>query len=157
MTGILHDLGVQGVHVEELWGLDSDLLRDLEYVSFLPSGLRRPRLTPTLQTRLRPRLSLQMGRERRPCNHGWHLCRTHQTPLLCVRPPLALCRVARLNPFAPDSHQVINNACASIALLNATLNIQDPEVRLGDELANLKAFSEGESRLATPLHPGASG
>lgn len=33
MTGILHDLGVQGVHVEELWGLDSDLLRDLEYVS----------------------------------------------------------------------------------------------------------------------------
>lgn len=52
---------------------------------------------------------------------------------------------------------MINNACASIALLNATLNIQDPEVRLGDELANLKAFSEGESRLATPLHPGASG
>lgn len=41
------------------------------------------------------------------------------------------------------SHQVINNACASIALLNATLNIHDPNVQLGEELSNLQAFSDG--------------
>lgn len=41
------------------------------------------------------------------------------------------------------SHQVINNACASIAILNATLNIQDPDVELGEELENLRAFSDG--------------
>lgn len=42
-----------------------------------------------------------------------------------------------------DSHQVINNACASIAILNATFNIQDPNVKLGEELENLRSFSEG--------------
>ncbi|KAG0662677.1 hypothetical protein C6P46_003181 [Rhodotorula mucilaginosa] len=31
-TGILNDLGVRGVQVEELWGLDPDLLNDLEPV-----------------------------------------------------------------------------------------------------------------------------
>lgn len=31
-TGILHELGVRGVQVEELWGLDADLLKELEYV-----------------------------------------------------------------------------------------------------------------------------
>lgn len=34
-TGILHELGVRGVQVEELWGLDSDLLKDLESVPLL--------------------------------------------------------------------------------------------------------------------------
>ncbi|BGP57014.1 hypothetical protein JCM8202v2_004650 [Rhodotorula sphaerocarpa] len=104
MTGILHDLGVQGVHVEELWGLDSDLLRDLEPVYALVF------------------LFKWVGNADPATMDGTFA-----------------------EPTGPHyfAHQVINNACASIALLNATLNIQDPEVRLGDELANLKAFSEG--------------
>lgn len=55
----------------------------------------------------------------------------------------------RVTDFA-NSHQVINNACASIALLNATLNIRDPNVQLGDELSNLQSFSEGQWRHRLP-------
>lgn len=51
------------------------------------------------------------------------------------------------NVTGTRSHQVINNACASIALLNAALNIRDPNVTLGDELTNLQAFSEGARPL----------
>jgi hypothetical protein len=32
-----------------------------------------------------------------------------------------------------------------MALLNAVLNIQDPNVELGQDLSNLKIFSEGET------------
>jgi hypothetical protein len=47
------------------------------------------------------------------------------------------------------AHQVINNACASIALLNAVMNIQDPNVQLGEELSNLREFSDGKQSLAS--------
>ncbi|KWU42986.1 hypothetical protein RHOSPDRAFT_3688, partial [Rhodotorula sp. JG-1b] len=103
-TGILTDLGVRGVQVEELWGLDPDLLNDLEPVYaliflFKWVGNGDP--------------ATMDGTLREPTTSHY---------------------------FA---HQVINNACASIALLNAALNIHDPNVHLGEELSNLKAFSEG--------------
>ncbi|GAA5960425.1 hypothetical protein JCM8115_001178 [Rhodotorula mucilaginosa] len=103
-TGILNDLGVRGVQVEELWGLDPDLLNDLEPVYaliflFKWVGNGDP--------------ATMDGKLQEPT--GSHY-------------------------FA---HQVINNACASIALLNAALNIHDPNVHLGEELSNLQAFSEG--------------
>lgn len=56
-------------------------------------------------------------------------------------------------PSPVHRHQVINNACASIALLNATLNIKDPQVELGEELTNLQAFSEGEPQILTLSPP----
>jgi len=34
-TGLLHDLGVKGIEVEELWGLDPDLIAQLEPVHAL--------------------------------------------------------------------------------------------------------------------------
>lgn len=37
-------------------------------------------------------------------------------------------------------HQVITNACASIAILNAVMNLGG---ELGEELSNLRDFSEG--------------
>jgi len=70
----------------------------------------------------------------------------------CVRssrpPP---CHAPALNLLLRNSHQVINNACASIALINATLNIRSPDVELGEELTNLQAFSEGASRFYCAL------
>ncbi|POY73154.1 putative Ubiquitinyl hydrolase 1 [Rhodotorula taiwanensis] len=103
-TGILHELGVRGVQVEELWGLDSDLLKDLEPVYaliflFKWVGNADP-------------ATMDGNLQDPPQDHYF-------------------------------AHQVINNACASIALLNAALNIRDPNVTLGDELTNLQAFSEG--------------
>ncbi|GAA6064723.1 hypothetical protein JCM10212_005846 [Sporobolomyces blumeae] len=102
-TGLLHDLGVTGLEVEELWGLDQDLLKQLEPVHALVF------------------LFKWIG-------HG-----TETMDGSFVTP-------SRPHYFA---HQVITNACASIALLNATLNIEDDNVQLGDELGNLKAFSDG--------------
>ncbi|GAA5926250.1 uncharacterized protein JCM15063_000226 [Sporobolomyces koalae] len=102
-TGLLHDLGVRGLEVEELWGLDADLLAQLAPVHaliflFKWIGGGNDKMDGAFDE-----------------PEGQHY-------------------------FA---HQVINNACASIALLNATLNIQDNNVELGEELTNLQAFSEG--------------
>lgn len=47
------------------------------------------------------------------------------------------------------SQQVINNACATIAILNATLNIHNNNVQLGHQLDNIREFSlplDSESR-----------
>ncbi|KAM0751694.1 hypothetical protein T439DRAFT_300694 [Meredithblackwellia eburnea MCA 4105] len=103
-TGLLQELGVEGLEVAELWGLDSALLQELYPVHALiflfkwighgdPATADGKQETPEVQ-----------------------------------------------HYFA---HQVINNACASIAILNAALNIEDPDVKLGEELENLKAFSDG--------------
>ncbi|GAA6003822.1 hypothetical protein JCM10207_006424 [Rhodosporidiobolus poonsookiae] len=103
-TGILNEIGVRGLQVEELWGLDAALLQDLHPIHafiflFKWIGHADPEKMD--------------GKLEEP--EGPHY-------------------------FA---HQVINNACASIALLNAVLNIHDPNVQLGQELSNLQAFSEG--------------
>ncbi|KAJ8293052.1 Ubiquitin carboxyl-terminal hydrolase isozyme L5 [Rhodotorula toruloides] len=103
-TGLLHELGVRGLEVEELWGLDAQLLQDLEPVFALVF------------------LFKWVG---------------HGDP---EKMDGKLEEPAGPHYFA---HQVINNACASIALLNATLNIRDPNVQLGEELSNLQLFSEG--------------
>lgn len=102
-TGLLHDLGVKGLEVEELWGLDSDLLKQLSPVHALVFLFK------------------------------WVGGSTEGMDGTFAEPPGD-------HYFA---HQVINNACASIALLNATLNIQDSNVELGEELTNLQAFSAG--------------
>ncbi|GAA5992938.1 hypothetical protein JCM5350_007811 [Sporobolomyces pararoseus] len=102
-TGILHDLGVKGLEVEELWGLDPDLLKQLEPVHALVFLFK------------------------------WVGGSTEKMDGAFVEPD-------GNHYFA---HQVINNACASIALLNATLNIQNPNVELGEELTNLQSFSTG--------------
>ncbi|GAA6031537.1 hypothetical protein JCM8097_006507 [Rhodosporidiobolus ruineniae] len=104
-TGLLHELGVRGLEVEELWGLDDSLLDDL-----------------------------------RPIHAFIFLFKWvvgHGDP--------AKMDGKLEEPEGPHyfAHQVINNACASIALLNAVLNIQDPNVQLGEELSNLQAFSDG--------------
>lgn len=49
------------------------------------------------------------------------------------------------NPFEPDvsntnKYQVASNACATVALLNMVMNLD--EVELGDELRNFKDFTE---------------
>lgn len=103
-TGLLQELGVKGLEVAELWGLDDELLQELKPVHALIF------------------LFIWIGHGDPATADG-----TLETP-------------EGQHYFA---HQVINNACASIAILNATLNIQDPDVELGEELENLRAFSDG--------------
>ncbi|GAA5889218.1 hypothetical protein JCM6882_000678 [Rhodosporidiobolus microsporus] len=103
-TGLLHELGVRGLEVDELWGLDQALLQELGPIHafvFLFKWIGHGEAEK------------MDGKLEEP--EGPHY-------------------------FA---HQVINNACASIALLNAVLNIHDPNVQLGQELSNLQAFSDG--------------
>ncbi|GAA5886865.1 hypothetical protein JCM16303_006739 [Sporobolomyces ruberrimus] len=102
-TGLLHDLGVKGLEVEELYSLDPSLLSQLSPVHALVFLFK------------------------------WVGGSTDKMDGTFFEPE-------GTHYFA---HQVINNACASIALLNATLNVKDPNVELGDELTNLQAFSEG--------------
>ncbi|BGP18535.1 hypothetical protein JCM10213_002952 [Rhodosporidiobolus nylandii] len=103
-TGLLHELGVRGLEVEELWGLDAALLADLHPIHAFVFLFKW--IGGTDPEKMDGKLD---------------------------------------EPEGPHyfAHQVINNACASIALLNAVLNIHDPNVRLGEELSNLQAFSEG--------------
>ncbi|KAK4704083.1 hypothetical protein P7C70_g2128, partial [Phenoliferia sp. Uapishka_3] len=103
-TGLLAELGVKGLEVSELWGLDAELLNDLKPVHALIFLFKW----------------IGNGNATKPDG-------TFETP-------------DGPHYFA---HQVINNACASIAILNATMNIRDPNVQLGEELENLKAFSDG--------------
>ncbi|GAA5897676.1 ubiquitin carboxyl-terminal hydrolase [Sporobolomyces salmoneus] len=102
-TGLLHDLGVKGLEVEELWGLDAELLKQLEPVHALVFLFK------------------------------WVGGATDKMDGTFVE-------AEEGTYFA---HQVINNACASIALLNATLNIRAPHVEHGEELENLSSFSYG--------------
>lgn len=99
-TGLLKELGVTGLEVEELWGLD--MLPELSPVhalvflfKWVGGGAEKPDGTP-------------------------------ETPKVP-------------HYFA---QQVINNACATIAVLNACMNVNSSEVTLGEELENLKAFSD---------------
>ncbi|GAA5969478.1 hypothetical protein JCM11641_008129 [Rhodosporidiobolus odoratus] len=103
-TGLLHELGVRGLEVEELWGLDESLLQELNPIHafiFLFKWIGNAD-------------AAKMDGELKEPDGSFYF-----------------------------AHQVINNACASIALLNAVLNIQDPKVQLGEELSNLQAFSDG--------------
>lgn len=106
LAGILKELGVVGLEVEELYGLDADLLSAIHPVKALVFLFK------------------------------W----------IGQGDPAAM--DGKLDSDTPPdfffAHQVITNACASMALLNAVCNItDDPDVELGEELSNLKAFSEG--------------
>ncbi|KAK4052342.1 hypothetical protein OIV83_002144 [Microbotryomycetes sp. JL201] len=101
-TGILKELGVEGLIVEELYGLDDDLLASLQPIKAFIF------------------LFKYVGRADRIGCAG--------TP---KEPPVP-------HYFA---HQVINNACATLALLNAAMNVEDGTTKLGSELESLKAFS----------------
>lgn len=104
-TGILKELGVKGIEVEELYSLDESLLRDLNPVHALVFLFKW-------------------------INH----------------PPsdVAGTSTSLLPENAYFANQVITNACATLALLNATLNIEEKDgIEIGEELANLKDFSNG--------------
>lgn len=45
------------------------------------------------------------------------------------------------------ANQVITNACASLAILNAVFNMSSSSVYVGPELENLKEFGQGMSSL----------
>ncbi|KAM0790745.1 hypothetical protein ACM66B_004598 [Microbotryomycetes sp. NB124-2] len=102
-TGILKELGVQGLIVEELYGLDQGLIASLHPVKAFVF------------------LFKYVGRSGRVNQDG------------TLREP------AVPHYFA---HQVINNACATLALLNATMNVDDATIELGTELDSLRAFSK---------------
>ncbi|SCV71353.1 BQ2448_2941 [Microbotryum intermedium] len=104
MTGILHELGLKSLDVEELYALDPSLLNSFEPLHaliflFKWIGPKEPSTSGGLYVEI-------------PDEKGY---------------------------FA---HQVINNACASIALINAVMNLGE-DWDLGDELSNLKMFSTG--------------
>ncbi|KDE02336.1 hypothetical protein MVLG_07106 [Microbotryum lychnidis-dioicae p1A1 Lamole] len=104
MTGILHELGLKSLDVEELYALDPSLLSSFEPLHaliflFKWIGNKDPSTSGGSYVEI-------------PDEKGY---------------------------FA---HQVINNACASIALINAVMNLGE-DWDLGDELSNLKMFSTG--------------
>lgn len=104
-TGILKELGVKGLEVEELYGLDAELLEQLEPVKALIFLFKWVGTGDD---------STRDGVEETSASDNHYF-----------------------------AHQVITNACGSMALLNCVLNVDDPNVELGDELSNLKTFSEG--------------
>lgn len=121
----------------------------------------RSRFNRTTRTCSRTRLLVQMDWQRFK-RHGWYIRRTGWQSLLCVsaddhpKEKQRFCSISQnlillTKRFSCYRHQVINNACASIALLNATLNIKDPNVELGEELTNLQAFSDGELPSSLPF------
>lgn len=103
-TGILKELGTKGIEVEELYGLDPDLLSALHPVKALVFLFKW----------IGGDLAAMDGKLEMPEDPAFFF-----------------------------AQQTITNACASQALLNAVLNINDPDVELGEELSNLKSFSEG--------------
>lgn len=112
-TALLHELGVQGLEVSELYSLDKSLLASIQPVYALIF------LFKYIDT------SAQDGAAR---NHSKG--------------------VPKEDADFYFAHQVINNACATMALLNATLNIGASTstgggsvVKLGSELEELKSFS----------------
>lgn len=100
----MRELGVKGLEVEELYGLDPDLLAALHPVKALVFLFK------------------------------WIGGDIESMDGKLVTPE---------DPAFFFAQQTITNACASMALLNAVLNVHDPDVELGEELNNLKAFSEG--------------
>ncbi|PAA76912.1 hypothetical protein BOX15_Mlig012936g2 [Macrostomum lignano] len=48
---------------------------------------------------------------------------------------------SRLEEEIYFANQVVNNACATLAIVNLLLNVQHQDVELGDALQNLKSFS----------------
>lgn len=48
---------------------------------------------------------------------------------------------SRLEEEIYFANQVVNNACATLAIVNLLLNVQHADVELGDTLQNLKSFS----------------
>jgi len=101
-SAVLWELGVKGLEVEELFGLD---------------GAQLERLKPVFAFIF---LFKWQNTETRPPAAG-----TLQSP-------------SGSHYFAL---QTINNACATLAILNAVLNIHAPNVEYGEELNNLLAFS----------------
>ncbi|GAA98911.1 uncharacterized protein L969DRAFT_538714 [Mixia osmundae IAM 14324] len=97
-SAILWELGVKGVEVEELYGLDAALLEDLQPQAFIF-------------------LFKYLGGERAPARAGRQ----------------------DTNFRGYFAHQVIENACGTLAILNATMNLN--LTQLGPELSNLKDFS----------------
>lgn len=131
-TGILHDLGVKGLEVEELWGLDPDLLKQLEPVHALVFLFKW----------VGGSTEKMDGSFVEPDGNHYFASVSFLFSLKSTKLTSFALSVLLLN-WDCFSHQVINNACASIALLNATLNIQNPNVELGEELTNLQSFSTG--------------
>jgi ubiquitin carboxyl-terminal hydrolase L5 len=118
-TGLLKGLGVNGLEVEELYGLD---------------GLAE--LTPLFAlVFLFKWVSSKDGTKRdgKP---------DPDAKFYFAYVSFQIAFLKRLTTLS-YRQQVINNACASIAILNATLNIKDEHVQLGDELERLVSFSEG--------------
>ena len=114
-TSLLHELGVTGLEVSELYSLDSALLASLQPIYALIF------LFKYVDT------SSQAQSGDAPSNTG----------------------TAKEDVNFYFAHQVINNACATLALLNAAMNIQGgskvagEEVQLGRELEELRSFSLG--------------
>ena len=133
---LIKGFGVGGVQVEELWGLDKEFFSKLGNVHGLIFLYK-------WQVRYVGIVCHSLGRWRWPSRDPYAIAPTFHSPDSTQsneEPSGSIVMDDRLDKIF-FAKQVINNACATQAILSILLNVDHEEVKLGSTLEDFKSFS----------------